>query len=205
MQPSVSFRVCDPQLQCYHQSSFFFNDMRRSFNVNVTNSSFWQSELGNELARGFDFALLWYYDHAESAFRVSLRSEPGTADVGAIAKMFGGGGHVNGEKHSFTTSQRQLLPFCNDQQQPALSFGKAIRSRISSPSLLLLCLPSSPPFSIICLHDPVRLPSHPHWTPPLTEVKRMALIPRKLPVLPPLYFGFFFFFSPHLILCFFFI
>jgi hypothetical protein len=54
------------------------------------------SEVGNAVCTtlGVDFAAVWSYDHAKREFYVSLRSVDGDrADVSAIAKGFGGGGH----------------------------------------------------------------------------------------------------------------
>jgi len=62
-------------------------------NIMVVNSSHWMSEIGARLAPDCDFALIWYYDHAEQVCRVSLRSFHENVDVSEISKKFGGGGH----------------------------------------------------------------------------------------------------------------
>ena len=61
--------------------------------VMVVNSSHWMSEIGSNLAKDCDFAMIWYYDHDEKNYRCSLRSFHDTIDVSEIAKKFGGGGH----------------------------------------------------------------------------------------------------------------
>lgn len=64
-----------------------------NFDVLVVNSSHWMSELGSNLAKDCDFAMIWYYDHDEKNYRCSLRSFHDTVDVSEVAKKFGGGGH----------------------------------------------------------------------------------------------------------------
>jgi hypothetical protein len=39
------------------------------FDVAVTNSTFWKSEIGNELAADTDFAFVWDYDHGARIFQ----------------------------------------------------------------------------------------------------------------------------------------
>ena len=51
------------------------------------------SEIGATLAKDCDFAMIWYYDHDSSNYKVSLRAFHDTMDVSEIAKSFGGGGH----------------------------------------------------------------------------------------------------------------
>ena len=51
------------------------------------------SEIGATLAKDCDFAMIWYYDHDASIYKVSLRAFHDTMDVSEIAKSFGGGGH----------------------------------------------------------------------------------------------------------------
>lgn len=61
--------------------------------VPVLNTPVWQSELGNLLAQGHPFAVLWYETPTERVY--SLRSTDAGVDVGALAKSLGGGGHRN--------------------------------------------------------------------------------------------------------------
>jgi oligoribonuclease NrnB/cAMP/cGMP phosphodiesterase (DHH superfamily) len=64
------------------------------YRVPVLNSSMWASELGNRLAQGYPFAVIWY-DDAEGTRVYSLRSTDAGLDVSEIARRFGGGGHRN--------------------------------------------------------------------------------------------------------------
>ena len=61
--------------------------------VMVVNSSHWMSEIGSNLAKDCDFAMIWYYDHDDKHYRCSLRAFHDTIDVSEISKKFGGGGH----------------------------------------------------------------------------------------------------------------
>ena len=61
--------------------------------VMVVNSSHWMSEIGANLAKDCDFAMIWYYDHDDKHYRCSLRAFHDTIDVSEISKKFGGGGH----------------------------------------------------------------------------------------------------------------
>lgn len=64
------------------------------------------SDVGHELAnQSGTFGLLWYIDK-DNVCRCSLRSN-GDYDVSAIAKAFGGGGHLNSA--GFTTDIQTLL------------------------------------------------------------------------------------------------
>ena len=65
----------------------------QGYNVMVVNSSHWMSEIGARLAPDCDFALIWYYDHAIQAVKVSLRAFHDNIDVSEVSKKFGGGGH----------------------------------------------------------------------------------------------------------------
>ena len=65
----------------------------KEYDVMVVNSSHWMSEIGATLAKDCDFAMIWYYDHDASIYKVSLRAFHDTMDVSEIAKSFGGGGH----------------------------------------------------------------------------------------------------------------
>jgi len=64
-----------------------------NYDVMVVNSSHWMSEIGSNLAKDCDFAMIWYYDHDEKNYRCSLRAFHDTIDVSEISKKFGGGGH----------------------------------------------------------------------------------------------------------------
>ena len=70
----------------------------------VVNGSTVASEIGNALAKlqGVDYGLVWTYEHASKAFRVSLRSNSDEVDVSLIAKAFGGGGHRRASGFSHT-------------------------------------------------------------------------------------------------------
>ena len=61
--------------------------------VMVVNASHWMSEIGARLAPDCDFAMIWYWDHADKMTKVSLRAFHDTVDVSEIAKKYGGGGH----------------------------------------------------------------------------------------------------------------
>jgi oligoribonuclease NrnB/cAMP/cGMP phosphodiesterase (DHH superfamily) len=63
------------------------------FDVMVVNSSHWMSEIGANLAKDCDFAMIWYYDHADRNYKCSLRAFHDKIDVSEISKKFGGGGH----------------------------------------------------------------------------------------------------------------
>ena len=62
---------------------------------NVTGS--FTSDLGNYVATNMDcdFVVIWSYNHNEEKYTYSLRSIDSKADVGAVAKFLGGGGHRN--------------------------------------------------------------------------------------------------------------
>lgn len=61
--------------------------------VLCVNSTVLQSEIGNELAKGRPFAIIWNNKDKEKRFSYSLRSDPNGLDVGEIAIKYGGGGH----------------------------------------------------------------------------------------------------------------
>lgn len=67
----------------------------RGYDVLVTNASHWISEIGTKLAPDCDFALVWFWNHAEKYAKVSLRSFHPDVDCGTIAKRFNGGGHAD--------------------------------------------------------------------------------------------------------------
>lgn len=66
----------------------------RGYDVLVTNSAHWISEIGTRLASECDFALVWFWNHSVGHAKVSLRSQHPDIDCGTIAKRFGGGGHA---------------------------------------------------------------------------------------------------------------
>lgn len=59
----------------------------------VVNSSHWMSEIGNVLKMSADVGVVWYFDHKDGSYHVSLRSDGENVDVSEVAKHFGGGGH----------------------------------------------------------------------------------------------------------------
>lgn len=59
----------------------------------VVNSSHWMSEIGNVLKMSADIGVVWYFDHKDGSYHVSLRSDAENVDVSEVAKHFGGGGH----------------------------------------------------------------------------------------------------------------
>lgn len=62
--------------------------------VKITNATSLQSEIGHELAKDMPFGATFFYG-SDGKYRYSLRaSEESTVDVSAIAKQYGGGGHV---------------------------------------------------------------------------------------------------------------
>lgn len=63
-----------------------------NYNVLAVNSSLFQSELGNYLAKDRPFAVVWMWNGEN--YIVSLRGkEESNVDVSKIAKKYGGGGH----------------------------------------------------------------------------------------------------------------
>lgn len=65
------------------------------FDVLVTNVPYFlSSETGNRLAQDRPFGMTYYWDGASECYRFSLRSTEKGEDVSAIARAFGGGGHV---------------------------------------------------------------------------------------------------------------
>lgn len=63
------------------------------YDVLVVNSSHWMSEIGSTLAKDCDVAMIYYFDHNNSAYSVSLRGFHENIDVSEVSKNFGGGGH----------------------------------------------------------------------------------------------------------------
>ncbi len=71
--------------------------------VPTVNSCLFQSEIGHELLKKYTkapYSVVWYYK--EGKILLSLRSMDDRADVSAIAKQFGGGGHRNAAGCSVT-------------------------------------------------------------------------------------------------------
>jgi oligoribonuclease NrnB/cAMP/cGMP phosphodiesterase (DHH superfamily) len=60
--------------------------------VPFVNTPVLQSYVGNALARGEKFVVLWH-ERPDGTLRVSLRSTDGGKDVAEIARAYGGGGH----------------------------------------------------------------------------------------------------------------
>lgn len=75
---------------------------------------FMASDLGNKLAEGEPFAVIWW-EHCnrdgEPSVTYSLRSVEGGEDVSAIAKQFGGGGHQHAAGFKEKGSAGDLLFF----------------------------------------------------------------------------------------------
>lgn len=65
-----------------------------TYRVPCINSSLFQSEIGNKLAQGNPFAVVWS-KKSDGIYACSLRSTPEGEDVSLVAKYFGGGGHRN--------------------------------------------------------------------------------------------------------------
>lgn len=65
----------------------------KHYTIKIVNSNQYISEVGNELARDVDFAVIWYYDHETRQVIFSFRSMKDKANVSLIAETFGGGGH----------------------------------------------------------------------------------------------------------------
>lgn len=63
-------------------------------NVPCVNSLTLQSTIGQSLGKGAPFAIVWYY-RDDGKVQLSLRSDEGGADVAAVAKQYGGGGHIH--------------------------------------------------------------------------------------------------------------
>lgn len=64
------------------------------YKVLAANSSTLNSEVGNCLAKGRPFGIVWF-QRQDSQFVYSLRSTPDGIDVSELAKSHGGGGHKN--------------------------------------------------------------------------------------------------------------
>lgn len=65
----------------------------RGHPAKVVNTCHLMSEIGMFLAQETEVAVMWWYDHRENVFRISLRSNHENIDVSEVAKSFGGGGH----------------------------------------------------------------------------------------------------------------
>jgi uncharacterized protein len=63
------------------------------YDVLVVNCSHLISEVGAELAKNCDIAVIWYYSHKDASYKISLRSFHDHVDCSQVAKHFGGGGH----------------------------------------------------------------------------------------------------------------
>lgn len=63
------------------------------YNIPMVNSCVFQSEVGNKLSKGVQFAAVYYFDLEKLKVVYSLRSSPDGLDVSQICKQFGGGGH----------------------------------------------------------------------------------------------------------------
>ena len=65
----------------------------KKYDVMVVNSSHWMSEIGSTLSKDCDVAMIYYFNHDEKVYKVSLRAFHEHIDVSEISKHFGGGGH----------------------------------------------------------------------------------------------------------------
>ena len=77
--------------------------------VIAVNSSCFQSEIGNILSEGADYAAVYFFDGYR--YRFSLRSKENGIDVSEVALEFGGGGHRNAA--GFTTESIDSLRMGN--------------------------------------------------------------------------------------------
>jgi oligoribonuclease NrnB/cAMP/cGMP phosphodiesterase (DHH superfamily) len=78
------------------------------------------SQLGRKLVDKIkcDFAFIWMYDIDKKKYIVSLRSADEKADVGEIAKIFGGGGHRNASAFSFNSNKFIIDDLFEPDPQP---------------------------------------------------------------------------------------
>ena len=78
------------------------------YKVPAVNTSIHLSDIGNILAKGVPFAVIWHHK-ANGRIKISLRSDENGEDVSRIAERFGGGGH----KHAagFILENKRHLPF----------------------------------------------------------------------------------------------
>ena len=90
---TVAIRMAEASQECY--LGYGFKNGGQSCAAGLAcNSQLHQSELGHELAnKSGTFGLVWYVAQ-DNTVKCSLRSN-GDYDVEAIAKTFGGGGHLN--------------------------------------------------------------------------------------------------------------
>jgi uncharacterized protein len=65
----------------------------RGYEAAVINSSQWISEIGDHLGKQSPIAVIWWFNHKEKNYKISLRTSDDNIDVSEIAKTFGGGGH----------------------------------------------------------------------------------------------------------------
>jgi len=68
----------------------------RGYRVYVVNATLFVTEIGNALSlrSDCDFSVCWSYSHRDQCIFVSLRAATEAIDLSALAKQFGGGGHV---------------------------------------------------------------------------------------------------------------
>lgn len=78
----------------------------KEFNIKIVNAPYFMaSELGNQLAKSCDFAIIWSLANDGSVL-CSLRSQKDRgADVSEVAGWFGGGGHKNAAGCKFDSLQ----------------------------------------------------------------------------------------------------
>jgi len=68
----------------------------------VVNSAHWISEIGANLSKSTDIALVWYFDHEAKEYKCSLRSAHEDMDVAVVATKFGGNGHPSSSGFQFS-------------------------------------------------------------------------------------------------------
>jgi len=86
----------------------------KTFDCLVVNSSHWMSEIGANLAKDCDVAIIWRYDHEASKYTFSLRAFHEHIDVSEIAKKYGGGGHRKASGFSLPKDVHPETLFCTE-------------------------------------------------------------------------------------------
>jgi nanoRNase/pAp phosphatase (c-di-AMP/oligoRNAs hydrolase) len=75
----------------------------------VINETHFISELGEHLARTYNFAVLFYFDIEQNVIKCSLRSSSPKDHCGQLAKQLGGGGHPQAAAFLWTKSMKELI------------------------------------------------------------------------------------------------
>jgi uncharacterized protein len=93
--------------------------------VPAVHSSVLTSQIGERLAKGYPFCLIWHDRDGRRYY--SLRSGPDGADVGAIAAEYGGGGHVHAAGFSVPLQPDAVQPIhCPPELAPIHSAPPAV-------------------------------------------------------------------------------